>query len=253
MKILSLSNLSRFLSRLEEVFAKTSDLAETKESLQTQITANAETAQEAQSAAASAQSAANSASSTASTASSNASTALSRANEATTFIDAYFTEDSDGINVEGASSYGLLSIGSSIDVDGSHNDFTLRRTGGLSEAGYYKAFWTLYYNSSGTTGTVSLSTSAAKFDEILIIFKDSDGNQNSAIVRKGSSSTVYASLLSAYMNPGVYFEHKVVAIGTTSITNYAGGRSYVSIGGANYNAAEATTYISITAVYGLHT
>lgn len=154
--------------------------------------------------------------------------------------------------LQGSSSYGWLRIGSSVDIDGAHNDFSLRRTGGLSSAGYYYAWWPLYYNSSGTTGTVSLSISASSFSEMLIVFKDSDGNQNSTIIRR-NSATVYATLLSAYMNPGVYFEHKLVRISGTSITSYSGGRSYVAVGGANVNAASAATYISIIAVYGLHT
>ena len=154
--------------------------------------------------------------------------------------------------LQGNSSYGWLNIGSSIDVDGAHNDFSLRRTGGLSTAGYYKAWWTLYYNSFGTTGTVALSASASKFSEIVIVFKDGDGAYNSTTVTM-FGSTVYASLLSSYMNPGVYHEHKQVKISGTSITNYSGGRSYVSIGGDNVNAASATSYLSIVAVYGLHT
>lgn len=154
--------------------------------------------------------------------------------------------------LQGDTSYGWLRVGSSVDVDGMHSDFALRRTGGLSEAGYYKAWWTLYRNSSGTAGTVTLSISASRFSEIVIVFKDGDSAYNSTVVTM-FGSTVYATLLSSYMTNGVIHENKQVKISGTSITNYSGGRSYVQTGGEKVDAASDTAYISIVAVYGLHT
>lgn len=254
MKLLSLSNLSRFLTKLEEVFAKTEDLEAAESTLQAQIDSSAQAAE-------SAQSTANSASSAASTASSNAATALSTANESADFIGTHFTETPRGLTIEadnsvvlqGTTAYGLLNVGSMVSVDGSHNDFALKRTGALSIDGYYHAWYPLYQNSSGTTGTVSLALSAAKFDYILVIYRDSEDYQSSSIVFKNSSSSsVWASLDTAYGKTGMFVETKNITIGTTSITNYTGGRIYVAEGGSTVNSAISTTNISILAVFGLH-
>ena len=261
MKLLSLENLNRFLAKIEETFAKASDLATTEEALQTQIDANAEAAEAAQTTANSASSTANTASTKATTAASNAATALSTANESADFIGTYFSETSSGLTIEadnsvvlqGASTYGLLNVGSMVSVDGSHNDFALKRTGALSIDGYYHAWYPLYQNSSGTTGTVSLALSAAKFDYILVIYKDSEDYQSSSIAFKNSSSSsVWASLDTAYGKTGMFVETKNITIGTTSITNYTGGRIYVAEGGSTVNSAISTSNISILAVFGLH-
>lgn len=101
--------------------------------------------------------------------------------------------------------------------------------------------------SSGSTGTISLTESASNFDLVLIVFEDAAGYQNSTIAQPGG----YATLISSYMNPGVYHENKTVYVSGSTITASAGGRSYIAVGGENVNAASATSYISITGVYGI--
>lgn len=260
-KILSLSNLNRFLVNLKKIFATAEDLTNATSALQIQIDDSAEAASTALSTANAASSTASTASSKATTAASNASTALSTANANADFIAEYFTETSSGLTIEadnsvilqGTSTYGLLNVGSMVSVDGSHNDFALKRTGALSIDGYYHAWYPLYQNSSGTTGTVSLALSAAKFDYILVIYKDSEDYQSSSIAFKNSSSSsVWASLTSSYGKTGMFVETKNITIGTTSITNYTGGRIYVAEGGSTVNSAISTSNISILAVFGLH-
>lgn len=164
------------------------------------------------------------------------------------------------LTLRGNGSYGWLKLGSMIRVEGATDDFGLaREAGGISSSalGYYKAWWYLYLNSSGTTGTVSLSVSAAKFETVLIVYKDSNGYHHSTFAYKGSSSsTVYAALTSSNTTDtgASYVESKTVKVGTTTITVVDGGRSYIPKGGgSSINSAYNTSLISVVAVFGLHT
>lgn len=173
----------------------------------------------------------------------------------------------NAVGLCGASSFGQFQVGSTLDVDGA-SDFSLRRTGFLSDnlgddlPGTYHAWWTLYNSTAGTTGTITLSKTLYwhEFEHLLIVFKDSLGALNSTIVKAPSNSAavVYATLVSSYMNPGVYSENKTVKITQNTISNYvvadthpnAGGRSYISIGGSSVNAAAGSAYITILQVIG---
>lgn len=150
------------------------------------------------------------------------------------------------ISIVGLAAWGSLNVGpTSVDINGS-DSFYLRRVGNVT--GMYYA-WTSI-KSSGSTGTVTLSSNISNFSMLMIVYEGSTGYQHSAFVRV-SSSTVYASLICTHYTYGPVAEVKNVTISGTTITVYRGGRSYIGDGGTNVNSAESTSYISITAVYGL--
>lgn len=153
-----------------------------------------------------------------------------------------------------STAYGWLKVGNVIDVNGSGSDFGMKRTGGGQGTGWYYAWHQLYSNSSGNTGTVTLSYGANGFSVLAIFFKDSDNNCDVTFVRM-LSSTMYADLASSYYSSGygMYMESRTVTISGSSITNYSnrGGRGFINEGGSSYNAASNTGLIKIVAVYGL--
>lgn len=159
------------------------------------------------------------------------------------------------IGIRGSSSsYGWLKVGSVIDVNGASYDFGMKRTGGSQGTGWYYAWHQLYRNSTGTTGTVSLSYSAGDFQALAIFFKDDDNNCDSTFVPM-LTSTMYADLTSSYYlaGHGMYTEARTVTISGKSISNYSdrGGRGFLAEGGTSYNAASNAAIIKIIAVYGL--
>ena len=153
-----------------------------------------------------------------------------------------------------STAYGWLKIGNVVDVNGSGSDFGMKRTGGGQGTGWYYAWHQLYSNSSGNTGTVTLSYGANNFSVLAIFFKDSDNNCDVTFVRM-LSSTMHADLTSSYYSSGygMYMESRTVTISGSSITNYnsRGGRGFINEGGSSYNAASNTGLIKIVAVYGL--
>lgn len=153
-----------------------------------------------------------------------------------------------------STAYGWLKIGNVVDVNGSGSDFGVKRTGGGQGTGWYYAWHQLYSNSSGSTGTVTLSHGASNFSVLAIFFKDSDNNCDVTFVRM-LSSTMYADLASSYYSSGygMYMESRTVTISGSSITNCSGrgGRGFINEGGSSYNAASNTGLIKIVAVYGL--
>ena len=103
----------------------------------------------------------------------------------------------------------------------SHNYLNLSAIAGTGTLPAYKA---LYSNASGTTGTVTLSETAANFSMLEIYFKTNDGNFGCAKVWYPNGRT--ADLVGATYNSSasMYVKRRPVLISGTSISNngYAG-------------------------------
>ena len=77
----------------------------------------------------------------------------------------------------------------------------------------------LYDNSSGTNGTVTLSSSAANFSYLEIFFRNNSNNYNSVVVYSPNSKKVWLdSGTHPTDNGATYYKTKVVTISGTSIT-----------------------------------
>lgn len=161
------------------------------------------------------------------------------------------------IGIRGSSStYGWLKVGSVIDVNGSSYDFGMKRTGGSQGTGWYYAWHSLYSNSSGTAGTVTLSYPANNFQVLVIMFAprgdlSGDPKPIDAAVVPGSAS--YASLSTAYYfsGGGSYADSRLVQISGRSISTYGSWEGRGWIGESEAVAAAQKSVVKITAVYGL--
>ena len=112
----------------------------------------------------------------------------------------------------------------------------------------------LYDNSSGTTGTVTLSQTAANFSILEIFFCDIDGNYSS--VRVWSPNNKVVSLTtSAVVGTSLFFiswTRRVKISGTSianqAVSNYSTGRFYIYSNGAT--GVQSDNYIKIVKVLG---
>ena len=124
--------------------------------------------------------------------------------------------------------------------------------------GYYQARHLLYSNESGSAGTIALSYDAGKFDQILICFKDADGNCGSATVPM-LAQAMSADLCAAYARTGgdagtgMFLESRTVTVSGASISNAAlrGGRFWSRDGEVAGEDGEERPVIKIIAVYGM--
>ena len=155
-------------------------------------------------------------------------------------------------------SMGLFRFGSGGVEWNAASGVPMTRGGQSLGTGYYQARHLLYSNESGSAGTVALSYDAGKFDQIIICFKDADGNCGSATVPM-LAQAMSADLCAAYARTGgdagtgMFLESRTVTVSGASISNAAqrGGRFWSEIGGAEVKMAENTTAIKIIAVYGM--
>lgn len=100
------------------------------------------------------------------------------------------------------------------------------------------------YNSTATTGAVTLSASAANYTMMEIYFRDNDSHYNSTKVFSPNGKTVNLSMFSNTTNGQNNYKRREVSISGTSITNQSYGEQD---GGA---AATSTNNIYIYAVVG---
>ena len=155
-------------------------------------------------------------------------------------------------------SMGLFRFGSGGVEWNAASGVPMTRGGQSLGTGYYQARHLLYSNESGSAGTVALSYDAGKFDQIIICFKDADGNCGSATVPM-LAQAMSADLCAAYARTGgdagtgMFLESRTVTVSGASISNAAqrGGRFWSEIGGTEVKMAENTTAIKIIAVYGM--
>lgn len=106
---------------------------------------------------------------------------------------------------------------------------------------------TLYSNSSGSTGTISLSDNASNYDKFYIEFIDNDGTVSSKEVTSPNGKDVYLSI--TYPSSVSYKKDVIVTISGTSITP----KTYSTITFRNNQSptiASSTNYIYITKVIG---
>ena len=114
----------------------------------------------------------------------------------------------------------------------------------------------LYSSSSGTTGTVTLSQSAANFKVVVIGYLTNDGHFGSTCVYSPNGKRVALSV--AYLSAtdltvGLYVKAKLVTVSGTSISVYGGsdGSGYgAMMPDGSCAAARGTSYIKIVSVIG---
>lgn len=118
----------------------------------------------------------------------------------------------------------------------------------------YSNATSLYDNSSGTTGTVTLSQSAANFSILEIFFCDIDGNYSSVHVWSPNGKVVSLTT-SAVVGTNLFFISwtRRVKINGTSIanqvvSNYSTGRFYIYATGTT--GVQSDNYIKIVKVLG---
>lgn len=128
------------------------------------------------------------------------------------------------------------------------------RGGSLGLIGSYFAYYPLIsFNTSGYSGSFTLSKSINNFEMIVILFSDSNGARCAQTVYVGYSSSVTVTLSSNYHNlgGGGYSETKTITISGTTCSVYAGGRTYIEVDGTKTSSKFNTGHIKIQAVYGL--
>ena len=106
---------------------------------------------------------------------------------------------------------------------------------------------TLYSNSTGSGGTITLSDSASNYDKFYIEFIDNDGTVSSKEVTSPNGKNVYLSI--TYPSSVSYKKDVIVSISGTSITP----QTYSTItfrSGQSPTIANSTNYIYITKVIG---
>jgi hypothetical protein len=116
----------------------------------------------------------------------------------------------------------------------------------------------LYDNSSGTTGTVTLSSSAANFSYLEIFFVDNKKNKNSSVkVSAPNGKCVDLHIIGGWnngTNGSTDIRTKTVSISGTSITNANINNtveySFLEINGGSIRTHESIDYIYITKVIG---
>lgn len=113
-------------------------------------------------------------------------------------------------------------------------------------------FKKLYSNSSGTTGTVTLSESSANFDYLMIFFKNTQGsiNYDSSIVSIPNGKIVNLNCIIKDLTQEVmFFMSKQIKIAGTSITVSGKGQSHMFANSVN-NCSNDNS-IAIVEVIGL--
>lgn len=112
----------------------------------------------------------------------------------------------------------------------------------------------LYDNSSGTTGTVTLSQTAANFSILEIFFCDIDGNYSSVRVWSPNGKVVSLTT-SAVVGTSLFFiswTRRVKINGTSianqAVSNYSTGRFYIYSNGTT--GVQSDNYIKIVKVLG---
>ena len=106
---------------------------------------------------------------------------------------------------------------------------------------------TLYSNSTGSSGTITLSDNSSNYDKFYIEFIDNDGTVSSKEVTSPNGKSVYLSI--TYPSSVSYKKDVIVSISGTSITP----TTYSTItfrSGQSPTIANSTNYIYITKVIG---
>lgn len=103
----------------------------------------------------------------------------------------------------------------------------------------------LYDNSSGTTGTVTLSETAANFDYLEIFYRDSDKHYNSVKIASPNGKEAWLSGGYIESNASGNVKYKNVTVSGTSITS----KNYIQVA---FNGGDIVinNYIYITKVVG---
>lgn len=101
------------------------------------------------------------------------------------------------------------------------------RVGGVDLSGLMPKPDVLYYNATGTTGTVALSSSAANYTHMRIYFAKTNDYKQASSVDINAPNGKYASLLCVNPSSSTHFwmSAKVVLISGSNITNVISGNA----------------------------
>lgn len=107
-------------------------------------------------------------------------------------------------------------------------------------SGYLLCSTSLYNNTSGTTGTITLSESAANFTYLEIFYGKTTDYLNSVRIHQASGKKVALSI-SYYDNNSTYSQllSKQISISGTSITNVSGQSGFANIYASNHEVGSA--------------
>ncbi len=109
----------------------------------------------------------------------------------------------------------------------------------------------LYNSTSGTTGTVTLSETAANFKYIEIFFTDNNGKTGGYTkVYSPNGKTVCLSIIEAGSSVQTYFRRTGYTVNGTSITPITDTAAYVRIATATASHTSGSNYIKIVRVVG---
>jgi hypothetical protein len=115
--------------------------------------------------------------------------------------------------------------------------------------GKVRASFSLYDNSSGSNGTITLSDSAANYNILEIFYRDNNGNDyNSTRVFGPNGKNVYLSCIEAASTPATNIRTSRYSISGTSMTVSA--YTYTQIPNKNNPSVSANNYLYVTKVMG---
>ena len=106
----------------------------------------------------------------------------------------------------------------------------------------------LYNDATGTSGSVTLSSSAGNYTYLEIFYKGNDNQYSSVKVFEPDGKQV-SMLVSLTYNNRIYFKQKIVTISGTSITNANNSQGSFNASQQDWNNAN---YIYITRVIGYY-
>ncbi len=117
------------------------------------------------------------------------------------------------------------------------------------EGGKVRVSFSLYENSSGSNGTITLSDSAANYNILEIFYRDNNGNDfNSTRVFGPNGKNVYLSCIEAASTPATNIRTSRYAISGTSMT--VSSYTYTQIPNKNNPSVSANNYLYVTKVFG---
>lgn len=109
---------------------------------------------------------------------------------------------------------------------------------------------TLYENSSGSNGTITLSETSANFKELEIFFRNNDNVYNSVKVSSPNGKAVHLAANTTTSGMSYHKEKTISITGTTIQTRYTNGYIEYSISSGGVSYTGANNYIYIIKVIG---
>lgn len=117
---------------------------------------------------------------------------------------------------------------------------------------YYNGGYTLYDNTSGTSGTVTLSQSIGSFWYTEIHYCDNNNRDHGSIrIYNSNNKTISLSIIEPSSGNSTYIRRTRITTSGTSVTPDITNAGYISIGeNKTWNYSYGTNYIKITKIIG---